>query len=41
MEKSVITKIDKALKDKDIDPVLKADLNKKKDILSNNKTVKK
>ena len=41
MEKSTITKIEKALKDKDIDLVLKADLNKKKDILSNKKTVRK
>ncbi|WP_262710323.1 hypothetical protein [Chryseobacterium sp. 2VB] len=41
MEKEVIIKIEKALNRKDLDPVLKADLEKKKEILSKNKTVKK
>lgn len=36
-----IQKIDNALKDKNIDPVLKADLEKKKEIISKNKTVEK
>jgi len=41
MEKGSIEKIDKALKGKDIDPVLKADLKAKREILVKDKTVKK
>ena len=39
--KNQITKIDKLLKEENLDPTLKAQLKKKKDILSNDKDVKK
>lgn len=39
--KNQITKIDKLLKDENLDPNLKAQLKKKKEILSKDKTVKK
>lgn len=39
--KNQITKIDKLLKEEDLDPNLKAQLKKKKDILLNSKDVKK
>ena len=39
--KNQITKIDKLLKDENLDPNLKAQLKKKKDILENKKDVKK
>ncbi|WP_262916787.1 hypothetical protein [Chryseobacterium indologenes] len=41
MNKIKIEKIDQHLKGKDIDAVLKADLEKKKEILSKNKIVNK
>lgn len=41
MDKNQIEKIDQQLRGKNIDPILKADLEKKKEILSKNKTVKK
>ena len=39
--KNQITKIEKLLKEEDLNPKLKADLKKKKDILLHNKDVKK
>lgn len=39
--KNQITKIDKLLKEEDLDPNLKAQLKKKKEILSNDKKVNK
>lgn len=39
--KNQITKIDKLLKEDDLNPRLKSDLKKKKDILLNQKDVKK
>lgn len=39
--KNQITKIDKLLKEEDLDVKLKSDLKKKKDILLNKKDVKK
>ncbi|MEE6129911.1 hypothetical protein V2E39_21105 [Chryseobacterium arthrosphaerae] len=41
MDKKKIEKIDQYLKGKNIDPVLRTDLEKKKEILSKDKTVKK
>lgn len=41
MDKNKIEKIDRHLKGKDIDPVLKADLEKKRKIIVNSKIVEK
>lgn len=41
MKKLSLKKIEELLKNKDIDPALKAELLKKKNILSNDKTVNK
>lgn len=41
MDKKNIEKIDQHLKGKNIDPTLRADLEKKREILSKNKTVQK
>lgn len=39
--KNVVNKLDKILKDEETDPILKQQIAKKKEILTNNKTVKK
>lgn len=39
--KNVINKLDKMLKDEETDPIIKQQIAKKKEILTNNKTVKK
>ncbi|MGU3377465.1 hypothetical protein [Chryseobacterium sp. M5A1_1a] len=41
MREKSLKAIDKALEGKNIDPVLRADLEKKREILSKNKVVKK
>ena len=41
MKKLSLKKIDELLEKKDIDPTLKADLKKKREILDKDKTVKK
>lgn len=39
--KNVINKLDKVLKNEETDPIIKQQIVKKKEILTNNKTVKK